>query len=61
MLALVMGMRRGEILGLRWDAVDLNRETLTVERSLQRVDGRLTLVKPETESSERTIPLPPIA
>ncbi|NBM20143.1 site-specific integrase [Streptomyces sp. GC420] len=59
-LALVMGMRRGELLGLRWDAVNLERESLIVERSLQRVQGELMLVAPKTVSSVRTIPLPPI-
>ncbi|WP_331452848.1 site-specific integrase [Streptomyces sp. SS162] len=58
-LALVMGMRRGELLGLRWDAVDFDRESLIVERALQRVDGALTLVQPKTLSSVRTVPLPP--
>ncbi len=59
-LALVLGMRRGELLGLRWDAIDLDRETLTIERALQRVEGELRLVKPKTEASIRTVPLPPV-
>ncbi|MEU1922582.1 tyrosine-type recombinase/integrase [Streptomyces albogriseolus] len=59
-LALVLGMRRGELLGLRWDAVDLDRETLTIERALQRVGGELRLVRPKTLASVRTIPLPPL-
>ncbi|MDT3396165.1 tyrosine-type recombinase/integrase [Streptomyces sp. B1866] len=59
-LALAMGMRRGELLGLKWDAIDLDRESLIVERSLQRVGGELTLVLPKTDSSIRTIPLPPL-
>lgn len=36
-VALGIGLRRGEALGLKWSDVDLNR--LTVRRSLQRVDG----------------------
>ncbi|MFB9464558.1 site-specific integrase [Streptomyces cinereospinus] len=58
-LALVLGMRRGELLGLRWDAVDSDRETLIVERALQRVSGELRLVRPKTLASVRTVPLPP--
>ncbi|MBI0299886.1 site-specific integrase [Streptomyces sp. PRKS01-29] len=60
-LALLLGMRRGELLGLRWSAVDLERGTLTVLTNLQRVGGELRLVLPKTRSSERTIPLPPLA
>lgn len=41
---------------LRWAAVDVERGSLVVERSLQRVDGTLTLVRPKTLSSVRTIP-----
>ncbi|AXK35892.1 site-specific integrase [Streptomyces armeniacus] len=59
-LAVTMGMRRGELLGLLWEAVDLERGTLVVERSLQRVEGELRLVRPKTRSSVRTVPLPPL-
>ncbi|MGW9029389.1 hypothetical protein ACWGQ5_35770 [Streptomyces sp. NPDC055722] len=55
-----MLLRRGEILGLRRDAVNLERESLAVERALQRVGGELRLVKPKTMASVRTVPLPPI-
>jgi integrase len=57
-LALVLGMRRGEILGLRWSAVDLDRATLRVQASLQRVGPQLVLTSPKTKRSRRTIPLP---
>lgn len=60
LLALIMGMRRGELLGIRWEAVNLDRETLTVDRALQRVSGELRLVQPKTLASVRTVPLPPI-
>jgi integrase len=57
-LALVLGMRRGEILGLRWSVVDLDRATLRVQASLQRVGPQLVLTSPKTKRSRRTIPLP---
>ncbi|MEU5642377.1 hypothetical protein [Streptomyces milbemycinicus] len=60
-MALLLGMRRGELLGLRWSAVDLERGTLTVLPNLQRVEGELWLVLPKTRSSERTIPFPPFS
>lgn len=59
-LALCLGLRRGELLGLRWSDIDLDAETLEVVVSLQRVGGALRLVPPKTEDSARTIPLPPI-
>jgi integrase len=59
-LALCLGLRRGELLGLRWSDIDLAAETLEVAVSLQRVGGALRLVPPKTDDSARTIPLPPI-
>jgi integrase len=59
-LALVMGLRRGELLGLRWESIDLDRSALMVEASLQRVGGELSLVLPKTEHSIRALPLPPL-
>jgi len=57
-LALFLGLRRGELLGLRWVDVDLDGEKLEVVQALQRVGGKLRFVKPKTEDSERTVPLP---
>jgi integrase len=58
-LALYLGLRRGELLGLQWEDVDLDGEKLEVVQTLQRVGGALRLVPPKTEDSARTIPLPP--
>jgi len=57
-LALYLGLRRGELLGLRWDDVDLDGGRLEVRHALQRVDGQLQLLAPKTRSSRRTYPLP---
>ena len=57
-LALCLGLRRGELLGLRWSDVDFDTETLEVVVSLQRVAGVLRLVPPKTDDSARTVPLP---
>ena len=58
-LAVALGMRQGEILGLSWDAVDLDKGELRVHRTLQRVDGKLQLGEPKTDRSRRTLPLSP--
>jgi integrase len=57
-LALFLGLRRGELLGLRWEDVDLDRAKLEVVQTLQRVGGSLRFVPPKTEDSARTVPLP---
>jgi integrase len=59
-LALCLGLRRGELLGLRWEDIDLETGTLEVVQTLQRVGGALRFVRPKTEDSARTIPLPPL-
>jgi integrase len=38
-LALFLGLRRGELLGLRWQDVDLDKANLEVVQTLQRVSG----------------------
>jgi integrase len=59
-LALFLGLRRGELLGLLWRDVDLDGAKLEVVNTLQRVGGALRLVPPKTEDSARTVPLPPV-
>ena len=60
-VALALGLRRGEALGLKWDDVDFLTSTLYVQRSLQRGDNGLELVDVKTKKSRRAIPLPLIA
>jgi integrase len=49
------GMRRGEVLGLRWRDVDLDAAQLAVVQSLTTVDGDPLLTGPKTQRSRRTI------
>jgi site-specific recombinase XerD len=57
-VALMMGLREGEVLGLRWSDVDLDARTLRVAQALQRVDGRLIFKEPKTAKSRRTLRIP---
>ncbi|GLZ04828.1 hypothetical protein Acsp03_22940 [Actinomadura sp. NBRC 104412] len=56
-LILVLGLRRGEMLGLRWEDVDLDKGELTVGWQLQRINGRLLHRETKTESSDAVLPL----
>jgi integrase len=60
-VALAIGLRLGEALGLCWEDVDLEKGTLTVQQALQRVEGKLVFVEPKSEKSRRTVPLPKVA
>jgi integrase len=57
-IALTMGLRQGEVLGLRWQDIDLEAADLRVSKQLQRVDGKLQLVAPKTSRSRRTLAVP---
>ena len=61
LLAVSTGLRRGEVLGLRWDDVDLEQGSLTVRQCLQRTRGGLSFVPPKTQRSRRTVALPAFA
>lgn len=60
-VALAVGLRKGEALGLRWDDIDLDEGTLAVRWSLQRIDSKLVLVEPKSKQSRRSIALPQTA
>jgi len=57
--ALGTGMRRGEICGLTWGALDLDGATVRVERSLEQTAGGLRVKPPKTRHGRRIISLPP--
>ena len=57
-LVLVLGLRKGELLGLTWELVDLDGAELYVGEQVQRVGGQLLRREPKTETSEAPLPLP---
>jgi integrase len=58
LIGITTGMRRGEILGLRWSDIDLKAGRLTVNQSLERLGGKTTFKPPKTAGLRRTITLP---
>ncbi|MBA8794026.1 integrase [Friedmanniella endophytica] len=58
MLAVMLGMRQGEALGLSWADVDFDKATVRVRQALQYRSGNgLELVAPKTARSKRTVPM----
>ena len=58
LLAATTGMRRGEILALRWRDIDWASGSVSVVQSLEKVKAELNFKVPKTERSRRTISLP---
>jgi integrase len=58
-LALATGMRRGELLALRWGDLDLDAGRIQVERSLEQTKGGLRFKEPKTKHGRRSIKIPP--
>jgi integrase len=56
-VAATTGMRRGEVAGLRWDAVDLERATLRVTSTRTVVNRQVVTGEPKTSRSRRTVAL----
>ncbi len=57
-LAVATGMRRGEVLALRWQDLDLDAGVATVSRSLEQTKGGLRFKTPKTKTSRRKVRLP---
>lgn len=56
----LLGLRRGELIGLAWEAVDLDAATLTVKRSMTVLPaGQVALDSPKTAGSRRTLNIGP--
>ena len=57
-LELTTGLRRGELVALLWDDLDMENQTLTVNKSAGRINGEVKVTQPKTANSVRTICLP---
>lgn len=60
-LAVTLGLRRGELLGLQWPDLSRADRTLFVQRTVQRSGGELRITEPKTRRSRRQLRLPRLA
>jgi len=61
-LELVSGLRKGELVALRWDDLDIQSNTISVSKQYVRnPDGSLELTRPKTENSVRLVSIPQTA
>ena len=54
---LATGLRRGELLGLKWEDIDLEHGNLRVKRQIARIDGEIVEAPLKTKNAYRTLPL----
>ncbi|MEV7563897.1 tyrosine-type recombinase/integrase [Streptomyces tanashiensis] len=59
-LAIALGFRRGEVVGLRWENVDLDKREIRVRTQRQRVAGEVYEDDPKGRRRKQTLPLPAI-
>ena len=52
---LTTGLRRGELLGLKWSDIDLEKGDLRVQRQIGRIDGKIIEMPLKTKNAYRTL------
>lgn len=58
LLMLTMGLRAGEVCGLRWQDIDFKNNTITIKQTLIYTKGKIEFKEPKTKGSIRTISAP---
>lgn len=61
LLAVTTGIRRGELLGLRWKDIDMDAKTASIRKNLVLINNKPVLQEPKTNGSVRMITLPSMA
>ncbi len=55
------GLRRGELLGLKWEDIDMNQGIIRVRRQISRIDGKIVEAPLKTKNSYRAVTISPQA
>lgn len=57
LLVVTTGLRRGEVIALRWDDIDLDACLMLVQRSVVQIGGDIVEGAPKTKHSKRVVPI----
>ena len=57
LLTIHTGLREGEVLGLRWQDIDLERGVLSVRQTVVRIGAKIAIGQPKSKNSYRTVAL----
>lgn len=60
-IELSTGLRRGELLGLKWQDIDMKQGVIRVRRQISRIDGKIVEAPLKTKNSYRTVTISPQA
>jgi len=60
-IALATGMRKGELLALKWSDIDLDSGVINVQRALVRINGETVIKSPKSKYATRPVSVDPIA
>ena len=60
-IELATGLRRGELLGLKWEDIDLTAGVIRVRRQVSRIDGKIVEAPLKTRNAYRTVTISPQA
>jgi integrase len=61
LLAVTGGLRQGELFGLHWPDIDLEGDSVSVQRTLEELRGRFRLAEPKSAKIRRQVQLPRVA
>ena len=59
LLDIITGLRRGELLGLKWEDIDFNSNILSIRREVVLIKEKPTITPLKSEASYRSLILPP--
>ncbi|MGW8114941.1 tyrosine-type recombinase/integrase [Caproicibacterium sp. NSD3] len=58
MIMMYAGLRRGELIALTWDNIDLKNKTIWVNKSVEMIEDKLRVKAPKTKVGNRTVDIP---